>query len=452
MLLSFVACVLVAAAPGDAQGFFGDLEPLAKNGPLVLDVPVLDAPFNFAPGTPFPSMAQAVAISRDVHGTIAWAIDLGFGMLSWWPPYRWMIESVVQVLVSQVFNWVPFGSAWNHEEFHRAVLSHRGISSHDDLWELPFFASAISVSHVTDEALVQLKAEHPADLVRLHAAGMEGDVELTRAVVRADFFNHRSPWPDAPMVLLTRLNVIGYMSTCASYTGDLTTKNLLAEEGTDVSKRDFTGLDCTAWAYDAQRPDEPYTARGPHPSGVGLNRYRTRPDLTKPELGLLSSGSWWSFANLADLAVWDLNFRVPGTEAWRWTGGFAWQMTPFGWALTADLLARGPSFGARLAARPYVSQHLVLPGLEVELVRWPLALGPVWVALTPALGGWLQPANQRWDAREVSPGGFVRLRGDVRYGRFSLFAEVQAKSAGWLGGTVALEPALDGRVGVGVFL
>jgi hypothetical protein len=127
-------------------------------------------------------------------------------------------------------------------------------------------------------------------------------------------------------------------------------------------------------------------------------------------------------------------------------------MTPFGWALTADLLARGPSFGARLAARPYVSQHLVLPGLELELVRWPVALGPVSLTFTPALGGWLQPANQRWDAKDSSLGGFARLRGDVWLGRFSVFAEVQAKTAGWLGGTVALEPALDGRVGVGVWL
>ncbi len=36
------------------------------------------------------------------------------------------------------------------------------------------------------------------------------------------------------------------------------THDAVREEGADVKRRDFVGLDFTAWVYDLFRPDEPY--------------------------------------------------------------------------------------------------------------------------------------------------------------------------------------------------
>src|SRR6185436_9321120 len=55
----------------------------------------------------------------------------------------------------------------------------------------------------------------------------------------------------------------------------------------DIRVRDFTGHDILAWAYDLHRPNEPYAARGIHPSGVGIDRYRKPSDLRPEEMQYL---------------------------------------------------------------------------------------------------------------------------------------------------------------------
>lgn len=452
MVLGLCAAVVVGASTV-LGGPAPDAQPLSESGPLVLELPVVDAPFNARNDVPFPSMAQAVAISRDVHLGLAWAIDLGFRHV---PGPRWLwslVGELAQVAAAVAFEWMPLGTAWNHEEFHRAVMSRYGVASFDDVWTLPFLSQTISVSHVTDEGLARLKAEHPADFTRLHAAGMEGDLELARAIDAQTFFDGLDARPSLPVTLLNRLNVIGYLWTCNSAGGDAMTDELAAAEGTDLAKRDFTGLDCTAWAYDATRPDEAYAARGVHPSGVGIDRYRKTTQLSPAGQALLRQGAWWSLANVVDLAGWGLTFPSPSTGSWRWTGDLAWQMSPFGWGLTVDVLAKRPGLGVRLTGRAFTSLRLVLPGLEAEWVRGRVQLAGVALEVSPAVGLWLQPEQLRWDAAAVRPGGFVRLRAEWRpLPRFGLFGEVQAKTAGWQPGTVALDPAIDTRLGVSVVL
>jgi hypothetical protein len=67
--------------------------------------------------------------------------------------------------------YVPPGEAWLHEEWHRAVLSHCGIASYNDTYKFRLFGGVVNVSHVRDEDLERLKREHPAEFVRLAAAG-----------------------------------------------------------------------------------------------------------------------------------------------------------------------------------------------------------------------------------------------------------------------------------------
>lgn len=434
--------LMLAAAP----------EPLSASGPLRLDLPLLDEGFNTAHGYQAPSMAQSLAIARDVQGTVNWAIDFGFEELKLHPALRWGLEGPALMLGTVLFLWVPLGGTWNHEEFHRATLSWRGIASTDDVNSFPFGRSTISVSHVLDEDLVRFKAEHPAEFARMSAAGMEGDIELSRSTSQSDFFDRRSAIPNLPSLLYTRLNVVAYLLTCDSAAGDEMTAAANATE-TDPRVRDFTGADCVGWAYDVQRPDEPYQARGAHPSGVGIDRYRKTTDLTSDERTLLTTAKWLSLANLADLSLWGLELPVPTLPDWRWTFGFSHQLTSFGQALTLDLLARGPDTRLRASYRHYLSQHLQLPGVEVEWVRKQVHLGPVALDLTPSASVWLQPAGQRWDAPRPSVGAQVKARVAWTFvPRLNLFAEVQAKTAGWVPGTVLLDPGVDFRLGLGAVL
>jgi hypothetical protein len=78
-------------------------------------------------------------------------------------------------------------------------------------------------------------------------------------------------WRDLVTVAWIRASVVRYMWVCDS-SGATTTTNSDNLNEPDPLKRDIVGFDCDAWAYDLQRPDEPYEARGPHPTGVGIDR------------------------------------------------------------------------------------------------------------------------------------------------------------------------------------
>jgi len=399
-------------------------------------------------------MAQSQAIARDVHGATSWGIDLGVAAAcdrgGCAPALRWTVELSAILLVQAVWLRLPLGTTWSHEEWHRAVLGRWGIDSFNDIWNVRLDTSSINVIHVADEELIALKRDHPADMVRLSAAGMEGDIELARAVEADAFFDGTDWRRDLVTVAIQRGRVIRYMWYCdtSAATADTNAENL---QEPDPLKRDVVGYDCDAWAYDVQRPDEPYEARGPHPTGVGIDRYRRPTDLTPHERELLVQAKWLSLLNLVDPAMFGVRWGVPGAPpGWRMTGGFAYQLTSFGQAVTLDLYARGADASWRAALRLYLSGHLALPGLELERVRLARTVGGARLEVTPTLGVWLQPAHDRFDDTAARPGALARLKlAWLATGRLSAFAEVLAKSAGWVAGTPRLDAAVEARVGVG---
>jgi len=78
---------------------------------------------------------------------------------------------------------------------------------------------------------------------------------------------------------------------------DIDTDNIMNNEGTNILIRDFVGMDFTSWVYDLFRPNEPYTNRGIHPSGVGIKRYIKTSDLTKEEQSYLKLQGFLSLFN-----------------------------------------------------------------------------------------------------------------------------------------------------------
>ena len=344
--------------------------------------------------------------------------------------------------------------AWQHEEWHRAVMSNRGIDSYDDIYKFRLLADVVSVSHVRDEDLVALKAAHPAEQVRLSQAGIEGNQELIAALERVSFFEGSRAAHSFILPLLA-LGNWAYLSECASKEGDGLTDKLNAEEGDDVPKRDFTGLDCTGWVYDLFTPDEPYGARGPHPSGVGIDRYRKRTQLTDEGRAYLTRQAWLSLLNFADP-------RMFGVRRFVWGGAdggppayvnVALRHLPaaFGYALRGDLyFMRGET---RLLASLYAygnARH-VLPGLEATLLRVPLGRLPL--AVSPRLAVWLQPGQQRYDSSALAPGGLAGLRLTWQAtARVQPWLELEAKSEGWVPGIVHLTSNVSVRTGIAASL
>lgn len=412
---------------------------------LLLDFPVIDAPYNWSDGYTAPSMQQSLHVTKNfyqyAHARIAEEAD----------PRKYKFYIAAFDVLSF---WAPFGNAWLHEEWHRAVMGHYGIDSYNEIYDFPLFEETIAVSHVDDVDLIRLKADHPADQVRLSSAGLEAQYELNQVIEKDRFYNQIKTWDDIVLWLNT-LNSIAYMHTCATPESVDITAALLQQEGTDINERDFTGLDCNAWVYDLFRPDEPYEDRGTHPSGVGVDRYITYDDLTEDEKDFLKYNYYLSYLNLIDPFLLQKNaFRgtnpIDDSPLW-WNFTARHHLTSFGFSIDGNLYLKQDEVNVLFILHSYTNYSRHYLGLEAELMRYPVDWFDKSRFVTTRAMLWQQPAEQTFMTTEADTGGLVSFRLDTPYSRtLRPYIELEAKSEGWVAGNVYLQDNISLRIGLTV--
>jgi hypothetical protein len=412
---------------------------------LILEIPVIDYPFNWSDGYTAPSMQQSLHITKDVY-------QYSHYKLAQWYDDRPVARTLSVIGFDAVSLWLPFGAAWLHEEWHRAVMSRRDISSFNEIYEFPLFAETISVKHVKDEDLIRLKREYPADMVRLHAAGIEAQYELNFALEKDRFFL-QPPTLDDAILWLNYINNISYMYTCASDQSNTITDEILQQEDDDVSERDFTGLDCNAWVYDLYRPDEPYEQRGIHPSGVGIKRYIKYDDLTDEEQGFLETNFKLSLLNLVNPFLYRFEYFTAtnpiNRQPFRWNATVRHHLTSFGYSIDANFFYQQDSINAMAVFHHYFNKTHFFPGLELALVRFPIALFNTQLPLSVRTSVWLQPKAQQFDTDGSELGGIATLKFNLPTSRqWETFLEMEAKTQGWVAGNVYLGDNVSVRLGV----
>jgi hypothetical protein len=348
-----------------------------------------------------------------------------------------------------------FIGSWGHEEAHRAVLRNRGITSrngvyHPDAWS----NGTISVDHVSDDALATLKAEHPADTVRLMSAGIESQILVVRQIGDNTFWTDEQgrrlgplylgdTWMLAPLLAETA-STVQYFGICMDQGSDTLTdeeNQLRLEE----PARDFTGLDCTAWVYDMRRPDEPYDARGAHPYGEGVDRYRSWEDLTGDEQEWLASQFWLNLINLLNPHLYGIDGVALGEDG-RWIAQAGYLPAPWGYRVDLRGAVRVPGLHLGVELQGGVAENGLFPGLDVEIRD--IAIGSR-VHVDAGLGGWLQPKDLRWDATTRSPGGRAWVTGRVAVvPALAVVVGVEGKTEGFVAGNVHLDPAVTANLGL----
>ncbi len=377
---------------------------------------------NFARGFYAPSMEQSLSWTAAFYDASHRAIQR-----AWSGNERYGKTSVALFdFVTIALLPLPLSDTWVHEEWHRAVLASRGVASFDDVYRLRLNPGSVAVSHVRDESLARMKREHPADFVRAHGAGIEAEHMLVLRLEKEHFFDGATSW-NLPLYWFAKVNSIAYIASGATDRANRLTDRWEREEGAHISRRDFTGHDFTAWVYDLFRPDEPYPARGIHPSGVGIRRYIRESDLTHDERAYLRRQGRLASINLLDPNL----FGLYGSS--RFNFAAAHVLTPFGYTVDLDLFARRPRLFATMHA--YANHERIFPGIDAAL------LGST---ISPRVAIWQQPAHLRFRDRGGRLGGMIGM--GVRRGRW--FAEVEAKSAGWVEGNVHLDRSVNVRLGV----
>jgi hypothetical protein len=394
---------------------------------LILEVPLFELPYNMTDGGfAFPSMRQSLAISSDFYQGVHHLIGDEN------PPF---LRKLGIILFDSATLTFPLSNAWMHEEWHRAVMGRHGIKSFNDTYNFPVGRGVISVSHVSDQDLINLKRDYPADQVRLESAGIESQYEQNLYLEKRRFYFDTKSW-DRAVLFYNHLNNIAYLSTCASGESNTSTDQFNNEEGSDVPKRDFTGLDCDGWVYDLFRPDEPYAARGVHPSGVGINRYRKLSDLSEEEKQFLQLQVSLSYLNFVDPFVFGFDEFTSGENKWNVT--LRHHITSFGYSIEGNFFLKSNGRNYFLTVHNFVNAARYFPGLTLELERWQLAESKV--KITPRLSVWLQPENQRVKSTVSVPGLLASLQAAYPVSeRFEITLGLEGKTEGWVAGSPYLE-------------
>jgi hypothetical protein len=417
------------------------IEDIPRWPNMYLEYPLVDLPFNSDHGGRFPSMSQSLALTKDV------AYLTHFGLESFLRPRaggaRGFFSRVGVFAFDSMMMTVPLGNAWLHEEWHRAVMSHRGIDSHNGVYDAKSSDSVIPVDQVTDEDLAMLKNEYPAEHVRLSSAGMESEHALALSMQQDHFFRDATTY-DSGSIWLAKIGPAGYLDACAGSENISSTEEMNQIEVT-IKERDFTGLDCNAWAYDVFRPEEDYSARGVHPTGVGIDRYRTTEHLKPNEMRYLELQARLSLLNFVDLNLFVSPNQLMSYGDWKWSAGLAHDLTSFGHVVDVNTFLRRGTEKYQISLHNYFTYKRYLPGIEVR------QFSLMWrgYEVDWRLMAWMQPKEQIATTGQSQFGGLVGGRVLMpSWLNSKSYVELEGKSEGWVQGVVALEPAVAGRVGV----
>ena len=422
---------------------------------IYLDMPLAELPYQqttvsttggFFPSYMNPGMGFSLALSCDFYTAAHWGLkNINFSQEPS-SQARWSRLAIYGF--DLISSWLPFSNSWLHEEYHRAVMTRRGVNSFDEVLLCRIGSTVISVSHETDEDMAMLCDQYHPDFIRLMSAGLEGQTQQNVRMHRDEFFYHQHL--NHEVILLTNaLNNTAYIAMCGWGWGDKDTRAMNANEPT-IEERDFTGMDLMAWAHALFNPDTRYSERGTHPSGTGIDRYITTEDLSPEAIRYLRRQTFVDLINcVSPLMIGISRFDLGDLWGGRLYGNFSLRhyLTSFGDDNSLELLFQllrheQQPLNAYLVLHNYNNYQHPFAGLEAGIVDLPLWDGRL--LLSSNLHGWLQPES--FLSGKALPGGSVSLRlaanlsqGDNPYALCIPYVEVGYKTQGWVAGNVYLD-------------
>jgi len=430
----------------------------ASNSPIILDYNFADFPFSKKSielsgiGGLFtnPSMSQSLNISSSFYNATREGLYRVMTKNSSTKRYYRPTAMMVDFLA---YFPIPLTSGWVHEEFHRSVLAKHGGNSYNEMNNFPITKSLIFVRDVKDEDLIALKKNNPADMVRMAEAGIEGEYMLANNMNKMAFFYNVQSKSFVP--ILATLNSSLYVFMSAGKSADNEMDKLYKAEGEDITKRDLLGFDFLTWTYDLFRPGEPYENRGTHPSGVGIDRYIKRSQLTHRELSYLKQQGYLQLINFINpLSLFHTSYTLKKNENGdntRVNFYFNHWLAPFGFDISTTGLLHSNHHNYAFTFHNYANYYKWSPGLEIETYSYLIGAGKLKrpIPFSARAMIWVQPDNQLFFANKGAVGGFAETKFYYPVNKhIHPYISVSAKTNGWVQGNVYLEKNISGEFGL----
>lgn len=395
------------------------------------------------------SMAQATDMARNLHGSLYY----GHNVL--WNKFvkpvntrKYILNRVLANITALGTDYLaiklPYGYAFQHEEFHRAVMTTRHIYSYDEVWSFEKGLD-IAVTHVKDEDLMYLKENFPADQVRLSAAGVEGEYRYLQRM-REDNFFKQTGYPMVGISLLGTLHAVNYVNLPFAKRFNAITDSIMVHDRQNILARDFTGYDFSAWVYDLFTPNEPYEARGTWPGGIGIKRPVKESDLTPEMKSFLSETGNMQYLNFVSPFMVGIN-RLQLKPGYYFN--FALRSVPasFGYFAGGDFFLDLNNRQMMVSLGVNRSKNLTLPSIELRYYNL-IKNEHSKFNTNLQVAGWMQPKDQLFAANKAESGITIGVQPSYAITeRFSMIADLSYKTKGWVFGNPYLDNKFSGRVG-----
>lgn len=424
---------------------------------FVVDIDLIDLPYSFEHKlkpiwTISPSMHQSLTWSK----TIAQSYQYGTKRLFFKPNktftywgYLWRSTSLytLNAIIEYIMAYSPLGTGWLHEEWHRAVMTHRNVRSFNDMNTFPIGQQTVSVSHVKDNDLNMMKALYNPDFVRLMAAGIEGQYEFVKELQKDNFY-YKLDLPSELSYLFNITNSIAYVRMCSKPASDSLTVELERFEGKDVEKQDFTGMDFVAWIYDLSRPDEAYNMRGYSSYGGGIRRYRLTSDLTAEELNYLKQMGNLQLFNLVSPFLVGINYIKINNNLQMNFSMFHY-LTSFGYDLGSNFFVKYKKHNILFAYHNYHNFKTNFYGLEAQYIDYEFKTKNFTYFINSKLNIWTQPKNQDFRTNKHQPGFRIEIYFGTKTNTFiEPYIIFSAKTKGWVASDVYLDKNISIKIGI----
>lgn len=408
---------------------------------------------NYLKGYESPSMHQALAFTKSLHSLNYYGHNKLWDR--WVKPENRRKRVVNRIganltagLTDLVFTYygIVFSPQWLHEEFHRAGMTIRGIPSYDETYNRFNGGLATgSVSKVKDEHLVHWKKEAPQEMIRSFAAGIESELLLLRSLQKDNF--RGAGYPNILMNILLTKHTIDYVKQFNQPGFDASIDSM-NYHGSHVPDRDFVGWDFSAWVYDLHRPDEPYSNRGRHPSGIGIDRAIKKSKLTDEERKYLTTMGKMQYINFLSPFMIGISRIKIGRDS-QFNFAARHYLTSFGYDLTLDLFLNHKNRPFLFAFHGYRNKTKFYPGIEFESPSFIISQNKSGIQLQPRILVWLQPAHQRFHDTGSKAGALLHFRLNKPISRnFDVYLDTETKTGGWVAGNPYLGSNLTFRSGI----
>jgi hypothetical protein len=438
--------------PDDKSALSGLISPMPAPA-VKLDFPIFDLPYQIdamhTVGNGFfssyanLSMDQALALTMDLYSAMHFGMKKLYNSLTIRPAFRTAIYYGGTALGLLTFAYLlPFGYTWMDREFTRSILSNAGIDSVNGKYNI---INPTGVIGVTDYDLESFKTESPHDMIRMQVAGIEGYTLFADHLLRNVFFYNLDNLSNWTAFIATYIGNVGHLGVgvLANYgfiNIDNNIKDIYKNDG-DEESRQLYGYDAINWVYDLFRPDEPYSARGIHPSGNGIARYITLAQLTDEENQYLVKQGWLSCLNLFSPLLYGFETIRLGNSGFEGNFALHHYLTSFGSDIPVQVFLKKAPFNMLFTYHNYQNYGHYFPAIEAELVEFPLRLGSKFdLLLSPRVLIGMQPKEQEFKTASPEFLGLAGLRVDFAVAKhFFPYFDVTAKTKGWVAGNEYLQ-------------